>query len=180
MWSRCLGSLCSLCPSPETFLILGHQAPAPLRAFTWGCFPRNALVRNLWCGSWGCGSAQHLLLRLCCISYWEQRPEASWAKVRRWFLPCHGVETNKEQSSKSRLSSTLKDFVRASAHADLALLFTVLGARPPSVQLPVPAPGRNWNPLLDEHCMFCLDLRTTGTLEEFIHPPIYWIACSNS
>lgn len=56
-------------------------------------------------------SSQHLL-RLWCISYWEERPEASWATVRWWFLPCQNAETNQGQSSRCRLSSTFRVFLQ--------------------------------------------------------------------
>ena len=59
--------------------------------------------------SWGLGLA--LLPRLWCVSYWEKSSEASWARVRWWFLSQQGVGTDKEQRSRPRLSSTLKVFL---------------------------------------------------------------------
>lgn len=142
----------ALAPRPS-FPVLNHQAPASPRP-SLACFPWKALDPSH-PGAGGLG--QHHLLRLWYVSYWEESPEASWARVRWWFLPFQGAGTDKGQNSRPGWVPLWKSSFNAWAHIDLALLCTVLGARPHSLELPVLWPNlsalycRDCYPLLDEH-----------------------------
>lgn len=132
-------------PQPWDLSDLRPPSSCPTQGLHMGLFPLKCswLQSLVWFLGLRLSSApppQALVYRLLRTEYRDQKPHGP--RPGGDSYPGMAWKLTKGRSSKSRLSSTLKDFVSASAHVDLALLFTVLGARPHNVQLLVLWPSR--------------------------------------